>query len=274
VSDDYSTLHVQVEGGICRATIDNPPINLLDLALILDLDRLGREVEADPDVRVLVLDSGNPEFFIAHADVTAIQALPREPLAEPPSELGFFHALVDRFRTMPKITIAVVAGIARGGGCELVSSFDMRFAALDQAVFAQPEVLIGIIPGGSGTQRLPRLVGRARALEMVVGAADVDAATAERWGLVNRAMPAPELASFVDRLATRIASLSGVVIERAKHAVMQADSNPIPGLCVEYQLLTHCLADEATQASMAAFLAAGGQTAEFETRALSFDPWW
>jgi hypothetical protein len=142
---------------------------------------------SDDAVRVVVLRSANPDFFIAHADVTLIQRLPTTP-PPPPTELGLFHAMVDRFRTMPKATIGVVEGIARGGGSELLLSLDMRFAALGRARLAQPEVALGIIPGGSGTQRLPRLVGRARALEIILGCDDIEADVAERWGYVNRAL--------------------------------------------------------------------------------------
>src|SRR4051812_8533319 len=95
--DEYSVINVEVDGAIVRATIDNPPINLLDLALMLDLERLSREVEADPSVKALLLDSADPEFFIAHADVNLILQLPRETRTEPATELGFFHAMVDRF---------------------------------------------------------------------------------------------------------------------------------------------------------------------------------
>src|SRR5205823_1682499 len=109
-----------------------------------------------------------------------IQALPTDDTARH-SELGGFHAMVDRFRTMPKATIVVLEGIARGGGSELALSFDMRFAAIGRAILAQPEVAVGIIPGGSGTQRLHRLVGRARALEIVLGCDDIDAETAAKW---------------------------------------------------------------------------------------------
>src|SRR3954453_17065281 len=158
--DEYKVISVDVDGSVVRATIDNPPINLLDLALLLDLDRLSREVEADPSIKVLVVDSADPEFFVAHADVNLILQLPREARNEPARELGFFPAMVDRFRTMPKVTIAAIEGRVRGGGSELVSSMDMRFAALGGAVLGQPEVALGIIPGGSGTQRLPNLVGR------------------------------------------------------------------------------------------------------------------
>ncbi len=164
--EDYNALTIVVDEGIARATIDHPPLNLLDLELILELDRFGQEVEADDDVRVVILDSADPVFFIAHADVTLIQALPTE---DPEEEaLGAFQVMVERFRTMPKATIAVIEGIARGGGSEVALSFDLRFAG-ERAILAQPEVLVGIIPGGGGTQRLPRLVGRGRALEIILG---------------------------------------------------------------------------------------------------------
>jgi len=261
--DDYEALRITVDGGIARATIDHGPINLLDLTLIIELDRFGSQVEADDEVRVVVLDSADPEFFAAHADVTLIQALP----TDDPSlhaELEGFQAMVDRFRTMPKATIAVVEGIARGGGSELALSFDMRFAALGRAVFAQPEVAVGIIPGGGGTQRLARLVGRGRALEVVLGCDDIDAATAERWGYVNRALPDAELRPFVDALATRIASFPAASIARAKTAVDAALPDPVAGLLAESQLFRACLAEPEAHARMAAFMAAGGQTRDVE----------
>src|SRR4051812_34032929 len=204
-TDGYTTLRVRVQDGIAHATIDNPPINLFDAALIVEMDRFGREAAGDPDVRVVVVDSANPEFFIAHADVSLILQLPSEP-QPPPTELPLFTAMVDRFRTMPKATLAVIEGRCRGGGSELVLGMDLRFAALGRARLAQPEVAVGIIPGGGGTQRLPRLVGRGRALEVILGCDDVDAETAERWGYVNRALPDGELRPFVDALARRIAS--------------------------------------------------------------------
>src|SRR5262245_26429 len=156
--------------GVAWVTIDHPPINLLDLPLMTELFRAIEAVERDDAVRAVVFQSANPEFFIAHADVSLIQTLPSDvpPKAD---RLGFFHAGVERLRTMPKATIAKIAGIARGGGSELALSCDMRFGALGRCVLGQPEVALGIIPGGGGTQRLPRLVGRARALEIVLGCA-------------------------------------------------------------------------------------------------------
>ena len=263
--DEYRSLRVRVEGGIARATIDHPPINLLDLPLIIELDRFGREVEADGSVRVVVVDSADPEFFVAHADVELIRSLPTDDTGRH-TELGGFHAMVDRFRTMPKATIAVLEGIARGGGSELALSFDMRFAAAGRAILAQPEVAVGIIPGGSGTQRLHRLVGRARALEIVLGCDDLDAHTAERWGYVNRTLPDAELRPFVEALATRIASFPGEAIARAKTAVDAALPDPTGGLLTEDQLFRACLSDPESHRRMSAFLDAGGQTRGVELR--------
>jgi enoyl-CoA hydratase/carnithine racemase len=188
--DGYQCLRVDIDGGVAFITIDHPPLNLLDMVLILELDRLGLELETDGAVRAVVFRSANAEFFIAHADVALIQTLPT---TVPPkaTRLGLFHQMVDRFRTMPKATIGQIEGRARGGGSEFLLSLDMRFAALGRALLGQPEVALGIIPGGGGTQRLPRLVGRGRALEIVLGCDDFPAELAERYGYVNRALPAP-----------------------------------------------------------------------------------
>src|SRR5213593_4897396 len=201
----YECLDIHVDRGVATVTIDHPPINLFDLTLIQEMDRVGRELEADGDVRVAVFQSANPDFFIAHADVALIRTLP---VTVPPkaTRLGLFHAMVDRFRTMPKATIGKVEGRARGGGSEFLLSLDMRFGALGRAILAQPEVALGIIPGGSGTQRLPRLVGRGRALEIVLGCEDFPAELAERYGYLNRALPPAELGPFVEaaRAADRV----------------------------------------------------------------------
>jgi enoyl-CoA hydratase/carnithine racemase len=264
---DYQALRIRVAEGVARATMDHPPINLLDLTLILELDRFGREVETDDSVRVVVLDSADPEFFAAHADVSLIQALPQDD-TERHAEPGAFQAMVDRFRTMPKATIAVIEGIARGGGSELALSMDMRFAALGRAVLGQPEVAVGIIPGGSGTQRLHRLIGRGRALEVILGCGDFDAVTAAQWGYVNRALPDAELRPFVDALAARIASFPAHAIALAKSAVDAALPDPIEGLLTEDQLFRATLGDPEANLRMEAFMASGGQTRDVELRGL------
>src|SRR6266403_4343511 len=259
----YECLDIHSDRGVATVTIDHPPINLFDLALIQEMDRVGRELEADRDVRVVVFDSADPDFFIAHADVGLIQRLPTEPPPRPTS-LGFFHALVDRFRTMPKATIAKLEGRARGGGSEFVLSLDLRFGALGRAILAQPEVALGIIPGGSGTQRLPRLVGRSRALEIVLACEDFPAELAERYGYLNRALPAAELGPFVERLARRIASFPAEAIALAKASVNAAELPTVEGLLEEAHYFNQSLATRAAQERMQRFLALGGQTREVE----------
>jgi enoyl-CoA hydratase/carnithine racemase len=265
--DGYTAVRVAVDRGVAFVTIDYPPINLLDLTLIGELDRAGRELEADPAVKVVVLQSANRDFFVAHADVTLIQRLPAKP--PPRSEkLGFFHVMVDRFRTMPKATIAKIEGRCRGGGSELALSCDMRFAALGTAVLGQPEVGIGIIPGGSGSVRLPRLVGRGRALEIILGAGDFDAATAERYGYVNRALPASALAEFVATLARRIATFPADAIALAKEAVALADAGLEDALVREEAIFFRSVTTDGARRRMAAALDAGLQTAATEMRTI------
>lgn len=264
--DDYELLRIAVDGGICRATIDHPPINLLDVPLLTEIGRLTDEVASDDEVRVLVVDSADPEFFIAHADVELIRNLPTDDTSLH-DELSPFNAAMERFRTLPKATIAVIEGTARGGGCEFAMAFDMRYAALGTTVLGHPEVAVGIIPGGGGTQRLPRLVGRGRALEVILGCRDIDAETAEAWGYVNRALPADELRRFVDKLATRIASCPLTAISAAKRAVdvaLDEQTDPPTGLRVEDQLMREALAQPAARERLQAILDAGAQTREFE----------
>jgi len=259
----YKCLSVQVEQGVAVVTIDHPPMNLLDVSMITDLDRLSRELEGDDELRAAVFRSANPDFFIAHADVSMIQLLPKEP---PPksADLSGFHKMVERFRKLPFATIGMVEGRARGGGSEFLLSLDMRFAAEGRALFGQPEVALGIIPGGSGTQRLPRLMGRARTLEAVLGCDDFDAKLAERYGWINRALPPQELEPFVMELAKRIASFPREAIGLAKAAVDAAEGTTPEGLVEEAHLFNLSLATESAQQRMQAFLAAGGQTPEAE----------
>ena len=256
---------MRVEDRILHATIDHPPINLLDAALIGDLFALvlwiGKAEEHD--VRVVILDSAVDGFFLAHADVHLILAMPVE-RHEKPERLNAFHRLTEILRVLPVLTIAVIEGRARGGGCELAMACDLRFAARGLALFGQPEVGLGIIPGGGGTQRLPRLVGRARALELVLGCDDIGADAADRWGLVNRALPAEELRPFVQRLANRVAGYPAASVRAAKEAVDAGLPDPAPGLLDEADLFNRAWATGAGHGRIKAFLAAGGQTVEGE----------
>ena len=126
---NFSTLRVEVDEGVASVTIGHGEINLMDLAMLGDLDRVGRQLEADPAVKVVVLQSANPDFFVAHADINVITQLPAQP-PEREEKLGWVHAVLDRFRTMPKATIAKIQGRCRGGGSELALACDMRFAEI------------------------------------------------------------------------------------------------------------------------------------------------
>lgn len=258
---------LEIDRGVAIATIDAPPINVMTIPLYLALVQLTAEVEANADVKVLVLRSANPDFFIAHFDVEAILQFPTEGEPQRESTPNPFHQMCERLRTMPKATIAEINGRVGGGGSELASSCDMRFGAIGRTVVNQMEVPLGILPGGTGTQRLPRLVGRGRAMEIILGGVDIDAVTAERWGYLNRALPPGELAPFVDALARRIAGFPANAIALAKESVLNAERLPLSeGLAEESLLFQRTLRDPEAQAAMRRFLELGGQTREPELR--------
>lgn len=259
-------LRVEVEAGVAFATIDAPPMNLLDGPLLLSLDTLGRQICEDPSVRVLVLRSANPEFFIAHGDVeTIVQA----PEGEPPrveSEPGFVHACVDRLRTMPKVSIAQVEGFARGGGSEVALACDMRFAARGKAVFGQPEVPLGILPGAGGTVRLMRLLGRARAAEVILGGEDFGADEAERYGWVNRALDPDAIGPYVERLARRIARFPENALAEVKSVLSAMEASLSEELVAEQNAFNRLMAGTHAHPRMRDFLARGLQSPEGERK--------
>ncbi len=261
--DDYELLRIELKDRVATATVDAPPINVMTLPLFGEIARFGQQVGDDDDVRVVVLKSAHPEFFIAHFDVAAILEFPIDAEAQR-SESNPFHQMCERFRTMPKVTIAQIEGRVGGGGCELIQAFDMRFGVLGKTKINQMEVPIGILPGGGGTQRLPRLVGRGRALEIILGGEDLDAQTAERWGLLNRALTPDEIGTFVEALAHRIASFPAEALELAKESVNAAELPLAEGLVEEAYLFQRLLRTEAAQRNMRRFLELGGQTREGE----------
>lgn len=215
---NFKTLTVSIDNGVAFVTLNHGELNLLDMDMLIDLDRLSREIEVDEAVKVMVLQSANPDFFVAHADLGTIATLPSEP-APREEVLGWINQVFDRLRTSPKVSIAKIQGRARGGGSELALACDMRFGAIGQAVLGQPEVGVGIIPGAGGTVRLPRLIGQGRALEIILGCGDIDAELAERYGYLNRALPAAGIDQFVDDLARRIASFPQQALAAAKASV-------------------------------------------------------
>lgn len=260
----YNTLGVSVEAGVATVTFDHPPINLFDMTMMEELIRLGPELAADDAVRVIIFQSADPEIFIAHADVELIASMPAD-TSRRPEQLSFFHQMLETFRLMPKVTIGKVEGRARGGGSELLLALDMRFAAIGKALLAQPEVAIGIIPGGGGSVRLAPLIGRGRALEVILGCDDIDAQMAERYGYVNRALPPEEIGPFVDRLARRIATFPAHAVAAAKGAVDVCATLPInEALMEEEYRFNLTLAEPETRERMRLYMENGGQTREVE----------
>ncbi|MFX0081771.1 MAG: enoyl-CoA hydratase/isomerase family protein [Candidatus Hodarchaeota archaeon] len=234
--DKLKMLKVRVDRGVAFVTIDNPPMNLLNLQLMGEFGILANTVKNDDKVRVIVFDSADPDFFIAHFDVGGLVTMPDE--APPKStELHLGHQIHETYRTMSKVSIAKVEGKVRGGGYEFIQSLDMIFGAIGKAVFGQPEIGVGIIPGGGGTIRIPRSVGRRRAMEVVLGGHDFPAELAELYGLINRALPPGKLSFYVENLAYRIASFPAESIAIAKKSVLAGVELPIVDALLEEQYL-------------------------------------
>jgi enoyl-CoA hydratase/carnithine racemase len=208
-----------------RATIDNPPINMFDPDLRNELRDLIGRIEADDQLQVIVFDSADPEYFIAHVDLARAGEVDPVP---GPTGLSAWPDFTVRLAHAPVLSVASVRGRARGIGNEFVLATDVRFASRERARFGQFEVGAAAIPGGGGIERLFRLVGRARTLEAVVGADDVDADTAERYGWINRAVPDAELDQFVDRFARRVASFDREAVVTAKRLVNEQGGIPAP----------------------------------------------
>jgi enoyl-CoA hydratase/carnithine racemase len=189
-------------------TFNNPPINMFVPATIVELGALMTNLEADRSVKVVVFQSANPDFFVAHLDVSkaAIQ----------PGVLDLWRDFVLRLSSTPVVSIAKIRGRTRGIGNEFVLACDMRFASRQSALFGNPEIGVGLIPGGGALEWLPRLVGRSRALEIVLSGDDFDAEIAERYGWVNRTLDDDDLDSFVDALVGRLASFDRETLAAAK----------------------------------------------------------
>jgi len=263
---DYDKLSVRVVARVATVTIDNPPINIITPDLYRELRTLADELAADPALAVVVLKSADPDFFLAHFDVETILRFPVEGEAERSEELNPFHEMCELFRTMDKVTIAQIEGRVGGGGSELAANCDMRFGVEGKTKINQMEVPLGILPGGTGTQLLPRLVGRCRALEIVLGGDDLDAETAEHWGYLNRIFPASEIDAFISGLAQRIAGFPIEAVRLAKASVLAAETPLHDGLVEEAYLFQQTLRAEGSQRNMKRFLEIGGQTREGELK--------
>src|SRR5262245_40121561 len=198
------TIKTRTEGAVLFADIAAPPMNLLGPELVRDIVSLIRFAEEDDSLKVLVFKSADPDYFISHVDLTRISDYRAEAVAltGEASIASLFHYL----SACRLVTIAQIEGRVRGAGSEFALACDMRFAARESAIFGQPEPAFGTIPGAGGVQHLARLMGRARALEVMLSAQDYNAELAERYGWINRALPAKDLDDFVRSLARRIAA--------------------------------------------------------------------
>jgi enoyl-CoA hydratase/carnithine racemase len=259
---DYGEFHCMratFDRGVVRVTFDHGPINLLDLPMAMELSQLADRLERDDAVRVIVFRSANPEYFLSHADMRLLQQV-RDSGGYDGDELPFYSALLERFRNMPIACIAQVEGRARGGGAEFVLAMDMSFAAVGRAFLSQMEIALGILPGGGGAQYLSRKVGRSRAMEICLGGGDFSALDAERYGYVNRALPAEELGPFVEELACRIASYPRRAIALNKAAVGQVEAGRLPELVTSSAWFAELVKAPEFDARVGRFLDAGGQT--------------
>jgi enoyl-CoA hydratase/carnithine racemase len=202
-----------------RVVFDYPPFNIVDDSIFEALQDLLVRMDASPYLRVVVFESANCEFYLAHFDLTG--KIGNIMTAVGASGLPILMDTFVRLTRSPVVSIAKIRGCVRGVSSEFVLACDMRFASRENTRLGQPEVGVGLHPGGGGAERLPHLVGRGRALEIVLGANDFDGDTAERYGYVNRALPDAELDSFVDALARRIASFDRRAVSAAKNLVNQ-----------------------------------------------------
>ncbi|WP_157220393.1 enoyl-CoA hydratase/isomerase family protein [Flavisphingomonas formosensis] len=264
----------EVTRGYWQAAISNPPINLIDLDTIEELSDIVGRLEVDPEIKVIVFASEDPDFFLAHYDVLVDKArtaaLPKGPTGMHP-----WLDVLARLARAPVVSIASLRGRARGAGSEFALACDLRFASSEKAVLGQFEVGVGAVPGANPMARLGGLVGRGRALEIVLGADDFPGDLAERYGYVNRAVPDDELDEFVNRFARRIAGFEKYAIAETKMLVDQVtlpDDTLFPPALDQFFVST---ARSDTRARMARLLDRGLQTRsaiEFELGRHVADP--
>jgi enoyl-CoA hydratase/carnithine racemase len=262
VSVEHGPLRATSDGGIVIVVIDNPPTNLLDGSLLEGLRSLLDHLERDPSVRVVIFRSADPDFFVMHGDVEFLVGL--HPAHVPVTDANPAAATLQRITAAPFVSIGLLDGVARGGGCEMLCAMDMRFGT-DRAVIGQPEVGMGILPGAGGTARWPRLVGRSRALDILLTGRDVGAAELLSLGWLHAAGPPDRIEGEVSALAARIASMPGPSVAAVKRVLNVSMAGIETALVAESDELGRLLASGAHRAPMRRFLDAGGQTRAGET---------
>ena len=259
---NFETIRIRQDGAVLFADISAPPMNLLGTELVRDLVSLIQRAEADDTCQALVFASADPDYFISHVDVTRIGEY-REQAAKLTGEasIGVLFRYLSNSRL---VTIAQIEGRVRGAGSEFVLACDMRFAARETAIFSQPEQGFGLIPGAGGIQHLTRLMGRARALEVMLSADDYDAEVAERYGWINRALPAAALREFVQSLAHRIAGFPAAGRAVLKDRVNAISLAPTDQFRRDSDLFLECARDPETQRRLSFAMTRGFQTHQGE----------
>src|SRR5246500_3956417 len=248
-----------------RVVFDYPPFNVMDGAMFQSLQDLLARMDASQTLHVVVFESAIPDFYLAHFDLTG--KLGNVMSGVGPTSLPVLLDTFVRITKSPVVSIAKIRGCVRGASSEFVLACDMRFASRENTRLGQPEVGVGLHPGGGGAERLPQLVGRGRALEIVLGANDFDGETAERYGYVNRALPDRELDGFVDMLARRIASFDRRAVAAAKNLINQVSLPSSDQLLDALNSFATALTwPEAQQRFQALFNRGLGQPGEMEDR--------
>ncbi|MBV8639685.1 MAG: enoyl-CoA hydratase/isomerase family protein [Candidatus Eremiobacteraeota bacterium] len=258
----FETLDVHQEGAVVFADISSPPMNLLGPELVRDIVSLIQQAESDDTIQVLVFRSADREYFIAHVDLNRVAEY-RQEAAKLTGEASI-ASLFRRISTSRLVTIAQIEGRVRAAGSEFILACDMRFAARESAIFAQFEPAFGQVPGAGGVQHLTRLLGRGRALEVLLSANDYDADLAERYGWINRALPAKELGDFVRALAHRIGAFPAAAHSAVKERVNAIALAPIEDFRHDSDLFASAVRTPEAQQRIRAAFELGLQTREGE----------
>jgi enoyl-CoA hydratase/carnithine racemase len=241
--------------GYWRVTFDNPPLNLMGPQFVLEFRELMSELESDEDLRVVVFDSAVDGVFLNHSELRGkIEDLTSIP--QGPSGLDAWPDILVRLTRAPVVSIALIRGRATGNGSEIALACDMSFASREKALLSQWEVGVGMVAGGGPMARLPRLIGRQRALEVLLGSQDIPGDLAEAYGYVNRALPDSELDGFVDALARRIASFDRWAIANTKR-LANASLPPDVEIAAGWEACMASVARPATQARIKRLTAQG-----------------
>jgi len=249
---DYQNIIYSVEDGIATITFNRPKaLNAMNAQTMTELQQAAIACKNDPEVKVLILTGSGTKAFVAGADIaemqdkTAVDALSF-------MELG--HETLRLIETMGKPVIAAINGFALGGGTEISLACDVRFAS-DNAAFGQPEILLGIIPGWGGTQRLPRIIGMGRAKELILSGGQIDAKRAYEIGLVNRILPQDQLMPEVKKFAAKLAALPGFALKMAKHSInFGYDLSLDNATRLEAECVSQCFSTKDQKEGMSAFL--------------------